>query len=159
MLVAGPSTVDPVAAGNAMISWPAFDLDTFLDRTAARLAGVATIDRSRIIVAGHSGAGCNVKGGITTVSKELAQVRPTLNVVVSWQTLSWDRPFNDFRRVFEREVQKTKPAAGVLRALTLEKPTRPMPHDAMVELTLQKWLPKLLPPPSPRAKAAGATDG
>lgn len=168
MLVAAPSTVDPAAASNAMTSWPAFDLDTFLDRTAARLASVATIDKAQIIVAGHSGAGCNVKGGIATalkakadvlaglvidpcmgtdLAKDLAQVRPTLHVVVSWQTQSWDRPFEDFRRVFQRELKNAPPAAGVLRELTPEKPTRPMPHDAMVELTLKKWLPKLLAPP------------
>jgi hypothetical protein len=170
LLVAGPSTTDPVAAGNAMTSWPAFDLDTFLDRTASQLAGVATIDRARIIVAGHSGAGCNVKGGIATalkakvevlaglvidtcmgtdLARDLARLRPALNVVVAWQTQSWQaRPLDDFRAVFLREVQKAKPSAGVLRELLPERPTAPMPHDAMVELTLKKWLPKLLSPPT-----------
>jgi hypothetical protein len=80
------------------------------------------------------------------LAKDLAQVRPTLHVVVSWQTQSWDRPFEDFRRVFQRGVKNAPPAAGVLRELAPEKPTRPMPHDAMVELTLKKWLPKLLAP-------------
>jgi hypothetical protein len=177
LLVAGPSAVDPIAVGNAMTSWPAFDLDTFLDRTTARLAGLSTIDKTRIIVAGHSGAGCNVKGGIATalkakvevlaglvidtcmgtdLARDLARLRPTLNVVVAWQAQGWkDRPFDDFRATFLREVKKAPPSAGVLRELSFEQPTQPMPHDAMVELTLKKWLPKLLTSP-PSGKPAGA---
>ena len=177
MIVAAPSSVDQAAIGNAVTSWPSFDLDTFLDRTSARLAGAATIDRTRVIVAGHSGAGCNIKGGIasalkaktevlaglvidtcmgTDLAKDLAHLRPTLNVVVSWQTMSWDqRPFDDFRRIFQREVKKDPPAAGVIRELAYEQPSAPMPHDAMVPVTLKKWLPRFVPPPKPAGEGSG----
>ncbi len=64
MLVAAPSAVLPAAVAVARTSWPAFDLDAFLDATAARLRGVATLDRARVVVAGHLGGGCNKAGGI-----------------------------------------------------------------------------------------------
>lgn len=181
MIVAAPSTIDPVTASNAVLLWPAFDLDGFLDRTAARLAGVATIDRSRVIVVGHSGAGCNIRGGLATAlhaktppfadlvvdtcmatdfAKDLAHAPPTTNVIVSWQSISWeDRLFDDFRHVFKRELKKAVPPLdGVLRELDYEQPTQGGPHDAMVGLTLRRWLPKLVPPPAP-AKVAPAADG
>lgn len=181
MIVAAPSTIDPVTASNAVLLWPAFDLDAFLDRTAARLDGLATIDRSRVIVVGHSGAGCNIRGGLATAlhaktapfadlvvdtcmatdfAKALAHAPPATNVIVSWQSISWaDRLFDDFRHVFKRELKKAAPPLeGVLRELDYAQPTQGGPHDAMVGLTLRRWLPKLVPPPAP-AKVAPAADG
>jgi hypothetical protein len=181
MIVAGPSTIDPVTASNAVLLWPAFDLDKFLDRTAERLAGLATIDRSRVIVVGHSGAGCNIRGGLATAlhakaapfadlvidtcmatdfAKDLAHAPPATNVIVSWQSISWeDRLFDDFRHVFKRELKKaTPPLEGVLRELDYEQPTTGGPHDAMVGITLRRWLPRLVPPPAP-VKVAPAADG
>jgi hypothetical protein len=168
-LVAGPSSIVPAAITNAATSWPAFDLDRFLDRTAAELAGVATIDRSRVIVAGHSGAGCNPKGGLPAalrgktrplaafsidtcmlpdVAIELARAAPSTHVIVSWQTQSWaKRPFADFKAAFLKEAAKSPADAGILRELEHARPTEPMPHDAMVPLTFRTWLPKLLTPP------------
>jgi hypothetical protein len=181
MIVAGPSTIDPVTASNAVLLWPAFDLDAFLDRTAARLDGIATIDRSRVIVVGHSGAGCNIHGGLATAlhakntpfadlvidtcmatdfAKDLAHAPPATNVVVSWQSISWaDRLFDDFRHAFKRELKKAAPPLdGVLRELDYEQPTQASPHDAMVGLTLRRWLPRLVPPPAP-VQVAPAADG
>jgi len=171
MIVAGPSTIDPVTASNAVLLWPAFDLDGFLDRTAARLAGIATIDRSRVVVVGHSGAGCNIRGGLATAlraktapfaelvidtcmatdfAKAMAHAPPATNVIVSWQSISWeDRFFDDFRHLFKRELKKAAPPLpGVLRELDYVQPTQASPHDAMVGLTLRRWLPRLLPPPA-----------
>ncbi|WP_433931746.1 hypothetical protein AB3662_45510 [Sorangium cellulosum] len=166
ILVAAPSAVLPAAVAVARTSWPAFDLDAFLDATAARLRGVATVDRARVIVAGHSGGGCNAAGGIATalrastpahaalvidtcmdadIAVPLAQSPPTTHVVVSWQTLSWARrPFVDFRRAFQRGIDARPAAPGVLRELEHLHPTEPMPHDAMVPLVLRRWLPSLL---------------
>jgi hypothetical protein len=181
MIVAAPSSIDPVTASNAVLLWPAFDLDAFLDRTSARLAGLATIDRSRVIVVGHSGAGCNIRGGLasalhaksapfadlvidtcmaTDFAKDLAHAPPATNVIVSWQSISWeDRLFDDFRHVFKRELKKaTPPLEGVLRELDYEQPTTGGPHDAMVGITLRRWLPRLVPPPGP-VKVAPAADG
>jgi predicted Zn-dependent peptidase len=170
-LIAAPSSIIPAAIANAVTSWPAFDLDRFLDLTAERLAGVATIDRSRVIVAGHSGAGCNPKGGLPaaihgktrplaalsidtcmlpSVAVELARAHPSTHIVVSWQTQTWaKRPIAGFKSAFLKEITITPPNPGVLRELEHVTPTEPMPHDAMVPLTLKTWLPRLLAP-SPR---------
>ncbi|WP_437998120.1 hypothetical protein WMF26_47485 [Sorangium sp. So ce185] len=168
ILVAAPSAVLPAAVAVARTSWPAFDLDAFLDATAARLRGVATIDRTRVIVAGHSGGGCNREGGVATavrasipvhaalvidtcmdvdIALPLSQSPPATHVVVSWQTMSWaKRPIADFRRAFQRGVEARPAAPGVLRELEQLQPTEPMPHDAMVPLVLRRWLPPLLSP-------------
>lgn len=179
MIVAAPSSVVPQNIVVAPTAWMAFDLDHFVEQTAAKLKGVATIDKTRIIVAAHSGGGCNVKGGIATAIKAknvhtalvidtcmgtdlasaLAQAKKSTNVVVTWQALTWGkRPLTDFRKVFERDVKKTPADAGVLRTLDFMTPKQAMPHDAMVPLTLKKWLPVILPPPAVAvAPAAPAT--
>jgi hypothetical protein len=178
MLVAAPSSVVPQNIVAAPTSWTAFDLDHFVDKTAAALKGVATIDRTKIIVAGHSGGGCNVKGGIATAIKAknvhaalvidtcmgtdlasaLAQAKKSLHVVVTWQALTWGkRPLKDFRAVFEREIKKTPPDEGILRTLDYMTPKEPMPHDAMVPLTLKKYLPMLLPVKVAAVAAPAAT--
>lgn len=179
VLVAAPSSIDPNTMGVAGLSWPAFDLDVFLDRADARLGGASAIDRGRVLVAAHSGAGCNIRGGLNTavhakttpvlagfsvdtcmmldLAKDLAHVRPSTHVVVSWQSISWpEREFGAFRTVFQREVKKAAPDAGVLRELDYQQPNVGGVHDAMVWITLKKWLPRLLGPGTAPTPAAGA---
>jgi hypothetical protein len=155
---------------NAGASWPSFDLDLFLDRTADRLGAAAVIDRGRVVVAAHSGAGCNIRGGLATAShakgtpvlgamsidtcmlldlaQSLAHLRPTTNVVVSWQSVSWpEREFAAFKSVFLKESKKAPANPGVLRELDFMEPNVPGPHDALVGISLKKWLPRMLPPP------------
>jgi pimeloyl-ACP methyl ester carboxylesterase len=168
VIVAAPSSVDPYFMTQATTTWPAFDLDVFLDKTIEHLGASATVDRGRVIVVGHSGGGCNIKGGLNTaahakgtpvlaalsidtcmmldLAKDLAHVRPTTNVIVSWQTISWpERDFGGFKLVFNREAKKAPPAPGVLRELDYVQPTVPSAHDALVGITLRRWLPQLLP--------------
>jgi hypothetical protein len=181
MIVAAPSSIDPATIANAGSAWPAFDLDNFLDRTAKRLDGVATLDTSRVIVAAHSGGGCNIKGGLATairarktpvlaglsidtcmlfdLAKALAHAPSTMHVIVTWQSLSWDRELTGFSRYFQRELKNAPPPQpGVLRELYHEKHPGPMPHDAMVGVTLKKYLPRILggPPQVSDASDAGA---
>jgi poly(3-hydroxybutyrate) depolymerase len=173
MIAAAPSSIVPSAVAVAGSSWPGFDLDGFLDRTEARLQGVATIDRARVIVAGHSGAGCNDKGGVAaavrasapvfaalaidtclmpSLATSLTKPQPGAHVIVAYQPLTWQkRPFAAFRKAFEREVLASPPPAGVLRELDETHPRAPMPHDAMVGLALEKWLPRLLGSGAPAA--------
>jgi len=170
MIVAAPSSIVPEAVTNAVTSWPAFDLDRFLDHTQAALGGTATIDPSRVVVAAHSGGGCNTKGGIASairakhpiraalvidtcmlpeMGKALAAAPRDMHVVVSWQTLSWSkRPIDAFRAAFLAGVQQSPPGSGILRELEHVRPKEPMPHDAMVGITLAHWLPELLRMPS-----------
>jgi hypothetical protein len=182
MIVAAPSSIDPYTMSQAGASWPSFDLDVFLDKTIERLSSVAVLDRGRVVVAAHSGGGCNIKGGLNTamhakgtpvlagmsidtcmfldLAKELAHLRPTTHVIVSWQNLSWpERDFAGFKTVFTREVKKAPPMPGVLRELDFVQPNVPMAHDALVGITLRRWLPKLLPPADPPPSDAGAAGG
>ena len=57
--------------------------------------------------------------------------------------------FSAFRTVFLREAKKAPPANGVLRELDYQQPNVPGVHDAMVWITLKKWLPGLLGPGVP----------
>ncbi len=167
MIVAAPSSIVLASVTNAVTSWPSFDLDRFVEHTRNVLAGSATIDTSRIIVAGHSGGGCNARGGMASAVKGktpvyaalaidtcmlldfaevLATSRSDMHVVVSWQTQSWNkRPFDLFRSTFTGLVKKNPPAQGFLRELEHVRVTEPMAHDAMVGITLGRWLPTLLP--------------
>jgi hypothetical protein len=179
IIVAAPSSIDPNTMTNAGAAWPAFDLDLFLDKTADRLGSAAVLDRGRVIVAAHSGGGCNIRGGLNTaahakstpvlaafsidtcmlldLAKELAHVRPSTHVVVSWQSISWpEREFGGFKTVFLKEVKKAPANPGVLRELDFEQPNVISPHDAMVNITLRKYLPRLLNPAVDTADASDA---
>jgi hypothetical protein len=167
-LVAAPSSIVPEAVAVARTSWPDFDLNQFVDLTAERLRGVATVDRGRVIVAGHSGGGCNKSGGIAAAVRAatpvhaalvidacmdvdtatvLAGAPQTAHVIVSWQPITWTkRPVRDFERAFRREVALHPPVPGVLRTVEQLHPSDPRPHDAMVPLVLRRWLPSLLSP-------------
>jgi hypothetical protein len=174
-IVAAPTSIDPRIMVNALTTWPDFDLDTFLDVTQKALGAAAKIDRARVIVAGHSGAGCNVKGGISTALRpkatkvqaglvidvcmghdlalDLVKAPKSTHVVVSWQEISWpNRPMTEFKNVFKRALKKDPAPEGILRELDLVQPNAPAPHDAMVGITLKKWLPRFWGPQAARPK-------
>jgi hypothetical protein len=156
-------------------SWDYFDVDKFVELTAKALEGTVEIDTSRIIVAGHSGAGCSTEGGLAALAatkrrllgvfsidtcmrdwlaKRLAQIDKRTHVIVSYQTTSWtDRPFDEFRKTFARAVGKRPPESGVLRTIE-ELRASQAAHQATVALSFEKWLPKLLAPPNAGAKAS-----
>jgi hypothetical protein len=164
VILAGPGSVQKPAVSFGA-SFPTFDFDGFVRRTVAALPPGIPIDRARIIVLGHSGAGCSARGGIVSaldaaqpvhaivsidtcmpgsLAKALGTAPPETHVVVTWQTASWDREFGHFRSVFEAGVAKAPPKAGVLRELD-QLPNLPRSHDATVKQTFDKWLPRLLP--------------
>ncbi len=161
VIIAGPGSIEPDAVSDGA-SFPAFDFDKFMALTKESLGGVAEIDPSRIIVAGHSGAGCSERGGILSpmrsafvpravisvdtcmnigLAGSLAALAPSTNVVVTWQTASWDREFDVFKAAFKKSSVGHPADDGVLRALE-ELPTRS--HDATVAMTFKKYLPMLL---------------
>ena len=166
MLVAGPSAVLPEAAAAAETSWPAFDLDRFLELASRATDGAADIDLRRVVVAGHSAAGCNPTGGIYGAMRATTKLRGVLiidtcllpdmagrmvrmpaatHVVATWQTISWDdRPFGDMRTLFARELARHPAPRGVFREVEELRPTEPGAHNATVHLTLERWLPRFL---------------
>lgn len=151
-------------ATGAASMWPDFDLGDFLDATDAALAGSARIDRSRVIVVGHSGAGCNPSGGLLgegvlrarpfavvaidtcveeRVTPRLASLAETANVRFYWHR-SWRRPIAEL--------------AAACATCTIEEvvdlPPRSIPHVAMVPAVFRRALPELLPPPNASARRA-----
>lgn len=164
LVIAAPSSIiaSQVSRG---ASWNHFDLDNFLDRTIERLDGLAKIDETRIVIAGHSGAGCSQHGGLATAGESRRPLlalfaidtcmapafaeglanesSANMHIVVGYQTIAWKRPFAEFERVFRRGVSEHPPAEGTLRELDLQKPPE-APHDATVKITFERWLPKLL---------------
>jgi hypothetical protein len=120
-LLAAPSQTRQ--AFNASTLWPDFDLDEFVGATDRALGSVASVDRSRVLLVGHSGAGCNKTGGLARITNAshsfrplgivaidicmeedsamaLALAPPETPVAVFWQT-SWQRPFGEFRAAFD----------------------------------------------------------
>ncbi len=163
VLLAAPSSIQPDAVSHDA-SFPVFDFDQFVDLTEKSLDGVAVIDRSRIIVAGHSGAGCSSGGGIVAavraklvprsvisidtcmgpdLAKTLSKAPSQTNVVVTWQTATWDRNFDTFSATFRKGVVDNPADEGVLRELDA-LPALARAHDATVSQTFGKYLPQLL---------------
>ncbi len=168
LVIAGPGSVVKEAVSHGA-SWAELDIDAFLARTEAALAPDVKIDTARVVVVGHSGAGCSDRGGLSAavhakrpilgvasidtcmgggLARDLAAARPGTHVVVTWQEVSWKRPFELFRSTFVRGVAVSPPAPGALRELE-RLPPLPRAHDATVGQTFAKWLPRLLVPPAP----------
>jgi hypothetical protein len=130
LVVAGPGSISKEAVGGAS-SFAELDTDVFLERTEAALAGKVKIDPARVVVVGHSGAGCSPKGGIVAplhgkrtvlgvasidtcmggdLAKELAAAPPRTHVVVTWQDASWSkRPFELFSATSRRRSPRAPP--------------------------------------------------
>lgn len=141
-------------ATGATVMWPGFDLGDFLDATQAALGDVATLDRARVVLVGHSAAGCNPRGGLFT--DRLGKTDPVAIVAVDtcldddlverfsalasrtrvhalWQR-GWSRPFH--------ELQSRCPTCSV-RELTVPGGA---PHEDILPMALDDVLPTLLPP-------------
>lgn len=142
-------------ATGATVMWPRFDLSDFLDSTESALLGLAHVDRARVIVVGHSGAGCNATGGILgegvrsakptailavdtcvddRVVPELASIPASTRVRFFWQK-TWARPIGDLERACERcEIEEVDLGST-------------QPHNAILPEALRRALPDLLPSP------------
>lgn len=141
-------------ATGATVMWPRFDLADFLDATEASLGGVAHVDRTRVVLVGHSGAGCNPEGGILgegiwgarpmavlavdtcigpRVGAELAALSERSSLRLFWQS-SWPRPVAD--------LAETCPLCRVEEITDLPG----VPHVAILPESLRRVLPELLPP-------------
>ena len=142
-------------ATGATVMWPRFDLDDFLDATEAALRESATLDRSRVVVIGHSGAGCNTTGGILAesvrrakplalvdvdgcldepVRSALTQASASVPVHFFWQR-SWARPV--------AELVRACPECKVEEVADFVPGTSP--HVAILPEALRRVLPALLP--------------
>lgn len=143
--------------------WNGFDLGAFVDDVVEATEDSVGIDRRLVVVAGHSGAGCNPTGGLATNFASPASVRPLaiasidpcldaemggafsrratdLPLLVWWQSAVWAR---DPER-FWAALTAHKPDERVDRMIKLPARTA-NPHDAIVPLAFEHMLRELLP--------------
>jgi len=169
-VLAAPSTV--VFSDFPASLWPAFDLDRVFETAARTLRGRVTLDPDRVIVVGHSGAGCNARGGVFAAAADttlalrgvmlvdtcldlpqiplLLDLPPTVDVVVTYQTRAWPRPFEEHARLFlEPRRSRLRSDPRGKDTLAIEEARTPPGrhvHNAMVEEALRAYLPRLLRP-------------
>jgi hypothetical protein len=148
-------------AGLAATVWQGFDLNSFVDDVARATEGQVTIDRTRVVLAGHSGAGCNPSGGLAAdfwsagVPLPLALVsidpcldrkmggafarRPTeVPLLLWWQPAIWVR----HPAKFEAALALDKPEQRVDRVRELP-PTGANPHEAILPVAFESALREL----------------
>ncbi len=166
LILAAPTHTRNATGASSM--WPDFDLGDFLDATDAALAGAARVDRSRVVVVGHSGAGCNPTGGLLgegvlrarpfavvaidtcvdeRVTPRLAALAEITNVRFYWHR-SWPRPVAD--------LAAACPSCTIDEVVDL--PPRAIPHAAMVPEVLRRALPELLSVPGSTARPEADED-
>ncbi len=172
LLLAGPSQTRDAWTGRRL--WQGFDIERFADAVDASLAGSSTasmggammkVDRARVILVGHSGAGCNPTGGILARSSlrpsaivaldtcmdaefgrafgEAADVAP---LHVFFQSVLWPREIDAFRTAFTATLAAKPGRVGSVTKLDV--PGAANPHDEIVPAALAKLLPTLVPPPA-----------
>jgi len=173
-VLAAPSTIMACKLPQAL--WTAFDLDRFLAHTIRATRGQVRIDLEQIIVVGHSGAGCNHRGGLVTALQATVPLRaglvidvcmdesdaaplslahPDMDLVVTYQR-KWRRDFDCFTRRFLEE-SRSRGATGLRRVEEIPLGAR-HPHTVIVPRSLEAWLPRWLPPTT-RARPSGARGG
>lgn len=145
-------------AGLAARVWQGFDLNGFVDDVVRATEGRATIDRSRIVLAGYSGAGCNPSGGLAAdfwsagmpLPLALVSIDPCLDrkmggafarrptevpLLLWWQPAIWIRQ----PAKFEAALLRDKPEDRVDRLQELP-PMGLNPHAAILPVAFESAL-------------------
>jgi hypothetical protein len=148
-------------AGLARKVWQGFDLNLFVDDVVQATAGQVTIDRQRVVLAGHSGAGCNPSGGLAAdfwsagapLPLALVSVDPCLDhkmggafarrpvevpLLLWWQPALWTRE----PAKFAAALSSNKPEQRVDRVHQLP-PMGRNPHEAILPVALESALREL----------------
>jgi acetyl esterase/lipase len=148
------------AAGTRNL-WSEFDLGKFVDDVAAATEGELQIDRARVVVAGHSGAGCNAAGGLATdfwtgskqLPMALVSIDPCLDaemgeafskrpaavpLLLWWQSAIWPRSPADFWSALVADKPKER-----IDRMTVLPPGGPNPHDAIVPVAFERMVGEL----------------
>lgn len=162
MLLAAPSQTRGASSGRKL--WEGFDLSAFVDAVEHAADGLARVDRDRVVVVGHSGAGCNPNGGLlraasvpgdvvpigivaadvcmdVEAAELLAHAPDTTDVSVFWQPVSWPRDFDAFVTAFEA----ASPAGAPRHAERLDD-LGDDPHDAALVEAFVRSTRRLLHP-------------
>jgi hypothetical protein len=136
--------------------WTGIDLDEFVAAAEKAVAGRARIARDRVIVAGHSGAGCNLEGGLLKIAADRGAIRPIgivaldtcfdaevgqalgraselTQIAAYWQSVMWNRNVVDFAIGFGLVRQEYPPGTDWFEHVN---PKGRWPHDALVAPSL-----------------------
>jgi len=163
-VLAGPSQTR--GAGHPHALWSTFELSSFVDDVKQATQGIVSIDSSRVVLAGHSGAGCNPSGGLATdfwttgniTPVALVSIDPCLdaemgsafarrpsNVPLSvwWQSSIWERSPVQFWAALVAD----KPPERVDRMTQLPA-GGPNPHDAIVPIAFERMARELFAAPN-----------
>jgi len=169
-ILAAPSQTRAAKHGSKL--WKGFNLDAFVEDVARATDGRATIDRDWVVVMGHSGAGCNLRGGLTSellsqgrvLPRSLIAVDPCMDAPmgeafarrparvplwVMWQSARWKRE----PAAFKRAIDTNRPAARVDRIEELPA-YGPDAHDSILPLALERAVRELF---ARRERHAGAS--
>jgi hypothetical protein len=148
-------------AGLAATVWQDFDLNSFVADVVKATDGRVNIDRKRIVLAGHSGAGCNPHGGLAAdfwsagvpLPLALVSIDPCLDrkmghalarrpsevpLLLWWQPAIWTRQ----PAKFEAALTRNKPEERVDRVRELP-PMGANPHEAILPIALESALREL----------------
>lgn len=162
-VLAAPSQTRSAGSGAAL--WNAFQLRTFVEAIEDALVGAVQIDRQRIVVFGHSAAGCNPEGGLASdfwtaegvsawalvsvdpcldaqMGTAMARRPSTVPLWVWWQSRSWQRSPVDFWAALTLMTGD----ARTDRMQKLAAP-EPNPHETIVPLAFERTLRELLRSP------------
>jgi hypothetical protein len=148
-------------AGLAAKVWQGFELSGFVDDVVQATADQVIIDRTRVVLAGHSGAGCNPSGGLAAdfwsagapLPLALVSIDPCLDrkmggafarrptevpLLLWWQPAIWVRRPAQFEAALTHE----KPEARVDRVRELP-PRGANPHEAILPVALESAIREL----------------
>jgi len=146
--------------------WTGLDLDEFVTAAERAVAGRARIARDQVIVAGHSGAGCNLEGGLLKIAADRGAIRPiglvaldtcldaevgqalarasdSTRIATYWQSVIWHRKVVDFAIGFGLVRQEYPPGNDWFEHVNA---TGRWPHDALVVPSLLQAISVLLGP-------------
>ncbi len=147
--------------------WEGFDYVAFVRETEAALADAVRIDRERVVLVGHSGAGCNPEGGLlhaaatkaepallglvaidvcmkSSYGLALGKSRAT-SVSVFWQVESWKRDHGDFYEAFLESRAGFGAEGDTFEELNVIGRDA---HNQIVPRAFTLALAQLLPPPA-----------
>jgi len=169
-IFAGPSQTRSADHGRNL--WSHFDLDRFVGDVERALAGRATVDSSSVIVVGHSGAGCNLSGGLASdfwsgarvIPRSLVSIDPCLDadlgeafarrpsavpLWVMWQARAWPRQPAAFERALTAGA-----AAGRVDRIERLNVAGPTPHETILPLALERAVRDMLAIPAEQGPAS-----
>lgn len=163
-LLAAPSQTQAATTGRSL--WTDFDLDEFVAAVESVTPVGVEVDRSNVIVVGHSGAACNPAGGLQRIATQPATVSPVALLAVDpcmdddaaaslsafkglvwvhYQRSDWARPFASFSASLTEQSLRAGTGEPFITEFQPPK-TETQPHNAVLVDAFATILPSLLPP-------------